>query len=48
MLKNYFKIAWRNLVKNKTFSVINIAGLAIGVTSFLLIGLEDKNNDSEG
>jgi putative ABC transport system permease protein len=39
MLKNYFKIAWRNLVKNKTFSIINIAGLAIGLACFLLIAL---------
>ena len=30
MLKNYLKIAWRNLVKNKTFSFINVMGLAIG------------------
>lgn len=39
MLKNYFKTAWRNLWKNKTFSFINIAGLTIGLTSFLLIAL---------
>ena len=39
MIKNYFKIAWRNLIKNKTFSFINIAGLAIGFAGFLLIGL---------
>ncbi|MEO6548744.1 MAG: ABC transporter permease [Ferruginibacter sp.] len=39
MIKNYLKIAWRNLVKNKTFSFINIAGLAIGLGSFLLIAL---------
>ncbi len=39
MIKNYFKIAWRNLLKNKTFSFINIAGLAVGFSSFLLIGL---------
>ena len=31
MLTNYFKAAWRNLVKNKTFSIINIAGLCIGM-----------------
>ncbi len=37
MIKNYFKTAWRNLLKNKTFSVINILGLAIGITAFLLI-----------
>ena len=39
MLKNYFKIAWRNLLKNKVFSFINIFGLTIGLTSFLLIVL---------
>lgn len=39
MLKNYFKIAWRNLRKNKAFSAINIFGLAIGITVSLLIGL---------
>lgn len=31
MLRNYLKIAWRNLVKNKTFSLINILGLALGM-----------------
>ena len=39
MLKNYLKIAWRNLLKNKTFSFINIAGLAIGLSCFILIAL---------
>jgi ABC-type antimicrobial peptide transport system permease subunit len=39
MFKNYFKIAWRNLRKNKTFSIINITGLSIGVSCFLLIAL---------
>ncbi|HEX6194188.1 MAG TPA: ABC transporter permease [Chitinophagaceae bacterium] len=39
MLINYLKIAWRNLVKHKTFSVINIAGLAIGLGCFVLIAL---------
>lgn len=37
MIKNYFKLAWRNLVKNKTFSFINITGLAIGMTTSTLI-----------
>jgi putative ABC transport system permease protein len=37
MLKNYFKTGWRNLMRKKAFSVINIAGLAIGLTCFLLI-----------
>ncbi len=39
MLKNYLKIAFRNLVKNKAFSFINIAGLAIGLSGFILISL---------
>ena len=37
MLRNYFKIALRNLYKNKTFSVINIAGLAVSMSVCLLI-----------
>ena len=37
MLKNYFKIAWRNLIQGKTFSVINISGLAIGMAGAILI-----------
>lgn len=39
MLKNYFKIAWRNLVKSKGYSSINIIGLATGMAVALLIGL---------
>src|SRR4029078_13559843 len=39
MLRNYLKIAIRNLWKNKNFSCINIAGLAIGLSCFLLIAL---------
>ncbi|MDF2192022.1 ABC transporter permease [Paraflavitalea sp. CAU 1676] len=37
MIRNYFKIAWRNLVRNKTFSFINVFGLTVGLTCFLLI-----------
>ena len=37
MLRNYFKIAIRNLLRNKGFSAINISGLAIGMASALLI-----------
>src|SRR6188472_2091656 len=37
MIKNYFKTAWRNLRKNKVFSLINIAGLAIGMAACVLI-----------
>jgi len=39
MLKNYFKIALRNLLKHKGFSFINILGLSVGLTCCLLIGL---------
>src|SRR5580692_133730 len=39
MIRNYFKIAWRNLIKNKGYSLINISGLAIGMGIVLLIGL---------
>lgn len=39
MLKNYFKIAYRNLWRNKVFSAINIFGLAIGIATCLVIML---------
>ncbi|MBO0934647.1 ABC transporter permease [Fibrella sp. HMF5036] len=39
MLRNYLKIAWRNLVRSKTFSTINVLGLALGMASSLLIWL---------
>src|SRR6187401_2944313 len=39
MIKNYIKIAWRNLVKSKGYSAINIGGLAIGMAVTILIGL---------
>ena len=39
MLKNYFKIAYRNLLKNKIFSLVNIAGLAIGMSACFFIFL---------
>ncbi|MES2518541.1 MAG: ABC transporter permease [Bacteroidota bacterium] len=39
MLQNYLKIAFRNLVKNKVYSFINIAGLAVGMAVAMLIGL---------
>lgn len=37
MLKNYLKLAWRNLVKNRSIAAINLLGLTIGLTSCLLI-----------
>src|SRR5438045_3243611 len=39
MIRNYFKIAFRYLQKNKLYSFVNIIGLAIGITSCILIGL---------
>ncbi|MEL6919001.1 MAG: ABC transporter permease, partial [Bacteroidota bacterium] len=43
MFRNYIKIAWRNLLKNKVYSLINIGGLAIGMACFLLIASYIKN-----
>ncbi|MCA0364413.1 MAG: ABC transporter permease [Bacteroidetes bacterium] len=52
MLKNYFKIAWRNLLKNKAMFSINVIGLALGIATCLTISLfvideisYDKFND---
>ncbi len=39
MIKNYLKIAWRNLFRNKVSSFINIGGLTVGIAVALLIGL---------
>ncbi|MEM9857254.1 MAG: ABC transporter permease [Bacteroidota bacterium] len=39
MLRNYLTTSWRSLIKNKAFSIINILGLAVGMSSFLLISL---------
>src|SRR6185437_1993988 len=39
MIKNYFKTAWRNLIKSKVFSLINILGLTIGITVCMMIFL---------
>jgi putative ABC transport system permease protein len=46
MIRNYFKIAFRNLVKNKTFSAVNMLGLALGMACSLLIMLwiQDERN----
>ena len=38
MLKNYFKIAWRNVLKSKVYSSINVLGLACGMAVAMLIG----------
>ena len=46
MFKNYFKIAFRNLQRNKIFSIINIAGLALGLACVMLIILYVKDEVS--
>jgi putative ABC transport system permease protein len=43
MFKNYFKISWRNLVKQKMYSLIKIGGFAVGVAACLLIALFIKD-----
>ncbi len=55
MLKNYLKIAWRNLLRNKSFSVLNIVGLSIGlaVTALIVIwinfemGIDQFHNNKD-
>ena len=44
MLRNYFKIAFRNIVRHKAFAVINISGLAIGMACsiFILLWVRDE------
>ena len=37
MLKNYFKIAWRNILRHKGYSAINVSGLTVGIAACLLI-----------
>ena len=44
MFKNYFKIAWRKLVKNRISSLINISGLAVGMAVAMLIGYGSMMN----
>ncbi|MES2277633.1 MAG: ABC transporter permease [Bacteroidota bacterium] len=46
MIKNYIKIAWRNLYKRKAFSLIHILGLTIGITVCLMIFLYIMNEFS--
>ena len=39
MIQNYLKIAWRNLSRNKMYSLINIGGLSVGMAVAMVIGL---------
>ena len=43
MIRNYLKIAWRNLFRNKGFSATNLLGLTIGITCTILISLWVKD-----
>ncbi len=43
MIKNYLKIAWRNLSRNKIYSLINVVGLSIGIASCVLIFIFIRN-----
>src|ERR1700748_109597 len=43
MIRNYLKVAWRNLVRNKAHTFINIAGLSVGLACSLLIMLWVQN-----
>ncbi len=54
MLKNYFKIAWRNLIRDRQFTFLNLFGLSIGLACALFIWLwvsdewnMDKNNKKD-
>src|SRR5438270_7371347 len=46
MFKNHLKTAWRNLMKNKVFSFINVLGLTIGITVCMMIFLFIMNEFS--
>ncbi|MEP6727900.1 MAG: ABC transporter permease [Bacteroidota bacterium] len=46
MIQNYFKTAWRNIVRSKGYSALNIFGLATGMAVALLIGLWVSNENS--
>ncbi|HEY8970020.1 MAG TPA: hypothetical protein VIM64_13030 [Puia sp.] len=48
MLRNYLKVAWRVLFRNRAFSFLNIAGLALGLACSLLILLWVKDERASG
>lgn len=42
MLKNYFKVAWRNMTRHKVFTFINVAGLSLGLCACMVIFLVSR------
>ena len=44
MIKNYFKIAWRHVIRHKSHTVINVSGLALGITCcmFIFLWVQDE------
>jgi putative ABC transport system permease protein len=42
MIPNYFKIAWRNILQHKSYSIINVFGLMVGMSACILIGMYVK------
>ncbi len=46
MFRNYFKTAWKNLFRNKSYTIINIAGLSVSIAACILIGLFVNNEIS--
>jgi len=46
MIRNYFKIAWRNIIRNKMHTIINVAGLALGLTCcmFIYLWVQDEKS----
>ena len=43
MIRNYFKSAWRNIIRNKTATLINLFGLSVSLVAFLFIALWVQN-----
>ena len=43
MFRNYLKVALRNITRNRFYSIINILGLAIGMTCFIITGMWVKD-----
>ena len=46
MIRNFFKIAWRNVLRNKAYSLINVLGLSLGLASAMLIILFTRDEIS--